>query len=154
VIAARKLLLEEIALYIENTKAYIGLEENTTWAKALSSQAQVKTRTYEVLLKSWVVEETRGEERLARELEEENKRTIPLLRIVHLRWLKRNPAKDTYRYIVAELDCLETVSQVIYRVLIHNIELKSAVRFDRIMQIQQCYKYQGLRYSSRNYKRF
>ena len=96
----------------------------------------MKTRKYEVLLKSWVVEKTRGEERLARELKEENKRAIPLLRIIYLRWLKRNLAKDTYGHIVAELDCLETVNQVIYRGLIHNIELKSAIRFDRIMQIQ------------------
>ena len=140
VIAARKLLSGEIALYTEDTKARTGLKENTTWAKALSSQAQVKTRTYEVLLKSWVVEETGGEERLARELEEENKRAIPLLRIVHLRWLKRNPAKDTYGHIVAELDCPETANQVIHRGLVHNMELKSAVRFDRTMQIQQCYK--------------
>jgi hypothetical protein len=85
VIAARKLPSGEIALYTEDTKARTGLKENTTWAKALSSQAQVKTRTYEVLLKSWVVEETGGEERLARELEEENKKAIPSLRIVHLR---------------------------------------------------------------------
>jgi len=154
VIAARKLLSGEIALYTEDTKARTGLKENTTWAKALSSQAQVKTRTYEVLLKSWVVEETGREERLARELEEENKRAIPLLRIVHLRWLKRNPAKDTYGHIVAELDCPETANQVIHRGLVHNMELKSAVRFDRTMQIQQCYKCQGLGHSSRNCKRF
>ena len=52
VIAARKLLLKKIALYTEDIKACTGLKENTTWAKALSSQAQIKTRTYEVLLKS------------------------------------------------------------------------------------------------------
>jgi len=140
VIAARKLLLREIALYTEDTKACTGFKENTTWAKALSLQAQVKTRMYEVLLKSWVVKETGGKERLVRELEEENKKAIPLLRIIYLRWFKRNPAKDTYRHIVAELDCLETANQVIYRGLVHNIELKSAVRFDRTIQIQQCYK--------------
>jgi hypothetical protein len=36
VIVVRKLLLREIALYIEDTKAYTRLKENTTWAKALS----------------------------------------------------------------------------------------------------------------------
>jgi hypothetical protein len=36
VIAARKLLSGEIALYIEDTKACIELKENTTWAKALN----------------------------------------------------------------------------------------------------------------------
>jgi hypothetical protein len=35
-IIARKLLLREIALYIEDIKAYIKLKENTTWVKALS----------------------------------------------------------------------------------------------------------------------
>jgi len=35
-IAARKLLSEEIALYTEDTKACTGLKENITWAKALS----------------------------------------------------------------------------------------------------------------------
>ena len=75
----------------------------------------------------WVVEKTRGNERLIKELEEENKRAIPSLRIIHLRWLKRNLAKDIYRHIVAKLDCLETANQVIYKGLIHNIELKSAV---------------------------
>jgi hypothetical protein len=35
-IVARKLLLGEITLYIKDIKAYIGLKENTTWAKALS----------------------------------------------------------------------------------------------------------------------
>jgi len=79
------------------------------------------------------VKETGGEERLVKKLEEENKRIIPLLRIIHLRWLKRNPVKDTYEHIVAKLDCLETVNQVIYRGLVHNIELKSAVRFDCII---------------------
>ena len=154
VIAARKLPSGEIALYTEDKEARTGLKENTTWAKALSSEAQVKTRTYEVLLKSWVVEETGGEERLAKELEEENKRAIPSLRIVHLRWLKKNPAKGTYGHIVAELDCPETANQVLHRGLVHNMELKSAVRFDRTMQIQQCYKCQGLGHSSRNCKRF
>jgi len=52
VIVARKLLLREIALYIEDKEAYIRLKANTTWAKVLSSQAQVKAKTYEVLLKS------------------------------------------------------------------------------------------------------
>ena len=56
----------------------------------LSSQAQVKVKTYEVLLKSWVGEEIEGEDELARELEEENKRAIPTLKILHLRWLKKN----------------------------------------------------------------
>jgi len=56
----------------------------------LSSQAQVKAKTYEVLLKSWVGEEIEGEDELARELEKENKRAIPTLKILHLRWLKKN----------------------------------------------------------------
>ena len=45
---------------------------------------------YEVLLKSWVGEEIEGEDELARELEKENKRAIPTLKILHLRWLKKN----------------------------------------------------------------
>ena len=82
-----------------------------------------------------MVDEVGGEERLARELEEENKRAIPTLKIVHLRWLKKDPTKDTYGHIIAELDCLETANQVLYRGLVHNIELKSAVRFDHTIQI-------------------
>jgi len=102
----------------------------------LSSQAQVKAKTYEVLLKSWVREEIEGKDELARELEKKNKRAIPILKILHLRWLKKNQTKDTYRHVVIELDCPETANQVIHEGLIHNIELKSAVRFDRTIQIQ------------------
>ena len=52
VIAARKLLLEEIILYIENKEACTRLKANTIQVKVLSSQAQVKAKTYKVLLKS------------------------------------------------------------------------------------------------------
>ena len=119
----------------------------------LSSQAQVKAKTYKVLLKSWVEEEIEGEDELIRELEKENKRVIPILKILHLRWLKKNQTKDTYEHVVIELDCPETVNQVIHRGLIHNIELKSAIRFDRMIQIQQYHKYQELKHSSRSYRR-
>ena len=119
----------------------------------LSSQAQVKAKTYEVLLKSWVREEIEGEDELARELEKKNKRAIPILKILHLRWLKKNQTKDIYEHVVIELDCLETVNQVIYRGLVHNMELKTAVRFDRTIQIQQCHKCQGLEHSSRSCRR-
>ena len=102
----------------------------------LSSQAQVKAKTYEVLLKSWVREEIKGEDELAKELEKENKKAILLLKIIYLRWLNKNQTKGTFGNIVIELDCPETVNQVIYRRLVHNMELKSAVRFDRTMQIQ------------------
>ena len=106
----------------------------------LSLQAQVKAKTYKVLLKSWVGEEIEGEDELARELEEENKRAIPILKILHLRWPKKNQTKDTYGHVVIELDYPETANQVIYRGPIHNMELKSAVRFDRTIQIQQYHK--------------
>ena len=101
----------------------------------LSLQAQVKAKTYKVLLKLWVGKEIEGEDELTRELEEENKRAIPTLKILYLRWLKKNQTKDMYRYVVIELDCLETANQVIHRGLVHNIELKSALRFDRTIQI-------------------
>jgi hypothetical protein len=52
VIAARKLSSGEIALYIEDKEAHTRLKTNTTWAKVLSSQAQVKAKMYKVLLKS------------------------------------------------------------------------------------------------------
>ena len=81
-------------------------------------------------------EEIEGEDELARELEKENKKAIPLLKIIHLRWLNKNQTKGTFGHVVIELDCPETANQVIYRGLVHNIELKSAVRFDRTMQIQ------------------
>jgi hypothetical protein len=51
VIAARKLLLGEIVLYIKDKEAYTRLKTNTTWAKVLSLQAQMKAKTYKVLLK-------------------------------------------------------------------------------------------------------
>jgi len=119
----------------------------------LSSQAQVKAKTYKVLLKLWVEEEIEGEDELIRELEEENKRVIPILKILHLRWLKKNQMKDMYRHMMIKLDYLETANQVIYRRLVHNIELKSAIRFDYIMQIQQCHKCQELEHSSRSCRR-
>ena len=153
VIAARKLPSGEIALYTEDKEARTRLKTNTTWAKVLSSQAQVKAKTYEVLLKSWVGEEIEGEDELARELEEENKKAIPLLKIIHLRWLNKNQTKGTFGHVVIELDCPETANQVIHRGLVHNMELKSAVRFDRAMQIQQCHKCQGLGHSSRSCRR-
>jgi hypothetical protein len=53
------------------------------------------------------VEKMREEERLIRELEKENKRAIPLLRIIYLRWLKRNLVKDIYKHIITELNYLE-----------------------------------------------
>jgi hypothetical protein len=37
-----------------------------------------------------VEEEIEGEDKLARKLEEENKKVIPLLKIIHLRWLNKN----------------------------------------------------------------
>ena len=85
-------------------------------------------------------EEIEGEDELARELEEENKKAISSLKIIHLRWLNKNQMKGTFGHVVIELDCLETANQVIYRGLVHNMELKTAVRFDRTMQIQQCHK--------------
>jgi hypothetical protein len=87
-----------------------------------------------------VGEEIEGEDELTRELEEENKKIISLLKIIHLRWLNKNQMKGTFGYIVIKLGCLETANQVIHRGLVHNMELKSAVRFDCIMQIQQCHK--------------
>ena len=80
--------------------------------------------------------EIEEENELARELEEENKKAILLLKIIHLKWLNKNQTKDTFRHVVIELDYSETVNQVIHRGLVHNMELKSAVRFDRTMQIQ------------------
>jgi hypothetical protein len=50
----------------------------------------VKAKTYKVLLKLWVGEEIEGEDELTRELEEENKKAILLLKIIHLRWLNKN----------------------------------------------------------------
>ena len=102
----------------------------------LSSQAQVKAKTYKVLLKSWVRKEIEEEDELARELEEENKKAISLLKIIYLRWLNKNQTKGIFGHVVIELDCPETANQVIYRGLVHNMKLKSAVRFDRTMQIQ------------------
>jgi hypothetical protein len=74
-----------------------------------------------------VGEEIKGEDKLIKELEEENKKVILALKIIHLRWLNKNQMKDTFRYIVIKLGCLETVNQVIYKELVHNIELKSVV---------------------------
>jgi hypothetical protein len=45
----------------------------------------MKAKIYKVLLKSWVREEIKGEDELIRELKEENKKIIPLLKIIHLR---------------------------------------------------------------------
>ena len=95
----------------------------------------MKAKTYKVLLKSWMREEIEGEDELTRELEEENKKVISSLKIIYLRWLNKNQTKGTFEHVVIELDCLETANQVIHRRLVHNIELKSAVRFDRTMQI-------------------
>jgi hypothetical protein len=50
----------------------------------------MKAKTYKVLLKSWVGEEIEGEDELAKELKEENKKVILLLKIIHLRWLNKN----------------------------------------------------------------
>jgi len=61
-----------------------------------------------------VGEEIEGEDELARELEEENKKAIPLLKIIHLRWLNKNQTKDIFGHVVIELDCPETANQVIY----------------------------------------
>jgi len=100
-----------------------------------------------------VREEIEGEDELARELEEENKKAILLLKIIYLRWLNKNQTKDTFGHVVIELDCLETANQVIYRELVHNIKLESAVRFDPTIQIQQYHKCQGLEHSSRSCRR-
>jgi hypothetical protein len=54
-----------------------------------------------------VGEEIEGEDELIRELEEENKKAILLLKIIHLRWLYKNQIKGTFRYIVIKLSCLE-----------------------------------------------
>ena len=78
----------------------------------LSSQAQVKAKTYEVLLKSWVRKEIEGEDELVRKLEEENKKAILLLKIIYLRWLNKNQTKGTFRHVVIELDCPETANQL------------------------------------------
>jgi hypothetical protein len=57
-----------------------------------------------------VGEEIEGEDELTRELEEENKKAIPSLKIIHLRWLHKNQIKGTFGYIVIELDYLETAN--------------------------------------------
>ena len=81
-------------------------------------------------------EKIEGEDELARKLKEENKKVILLLKIIYLRWLNKNQTKGIFRHVVIELDCLETANQVIHRRLVHNMKLKSAVRFDRTIQIQ------------------
>jgi hypothetical protein len=80
-----------------------------------------------------VGEEIKGEDELARELEEENKKVIPSLKIIHLRWLNKNQTKGTFEHVVIELDCLETANQVIHKRLVYNIELKSVVQFNYII---------------------
>jgi hypothetical protein len=62
---------------------------------------------YKVLLKLWVGEEIEGENELIRELEEENKKAISLLKIIHLIWLNKNQMKGMFRHIMIELGCLE-----------------------------------------------
>jgi hypothetical protein len=74
-----------------------------------------------------VGEEIEGEDKLARELEEENKKVISSLKIIHLRWLNKNQIKGMFGHIVIKLSCLETANQVIHKGLVYNIELKSAL---------------------------
>jgi hypothetical protein len=74
-----------------------------------------------------VGEEIKREDELVKELEEENKKVILLLKIIHLRWLNKNQIKGIFGYIVIELGCLEIVNQVIYKGLVYNIELKLVV---------------------------
>jgi hypothetical protein len=54
-----------------------------------------------------VREEIKGEDKLIKELEEENKKVILALKIIHLRWLKKNQIKDMFKYIVIKLSYLE-----------------------------------------------
>ena len=143
VIAARKLPSGEIAIFAENKEARTELQENTTWVKSLSLEAQIKTRAYEVLLKAMTVGDEGGEKDIAKALETENARLIPGLRIVRLKWLKRNRAKGDYSHMVIELPCPEIANRAIQQGLVHNMELKSVARFDRTMRIKQCYKCQG-----------
>ena len=85
-----------------------------------------------------------GEEKdIAKALETENVRLIPGLRIVRLKWLKRNRAKGDYSHMIIELPCPEIANRAIQQGLVHNMKLKSVARFDRTMRIKQCYKCQG-----------
>jgi hypothetical protein len=81
--------------------------------KSLSLKAQVKTRTYEVLLKTITVRAEREKKDLVKTLKIKNIRKILGLRIVRLKWLKRNPVISDVNYIVIKLHCLKIANRVI-----------------------------------------
>jgi hypothetical protein len=81
--------------------------------KSLSLEIEVKTRTYNVLLKAITVGAERKEKDLVRVLEIENIRRILDLRIVRLKWLKRNLVIDDFSYIIMKLYCSRITNRVI-----------------------------------------
>jgi hypothetical protein len=101
--------------------------------KSLSLKIEIKTRTYDILLKAITVRAKRKEKDLTRVLEIENIRRILGLRIIRLKWLKRNPVIDDFSYIVIELYCFRIANKVIEQGLIHDIKLKSVTRLNRII---------------------
>ena len=56
IIVTKKLSSREIVLYVDSTESHTRLQNDTIWTKTLSSLVQVKSRTYEVLLKSVQIE--------------------------------------------------------------------------------------------------
>jgi hypothetical protein len=151
ILAAKRLPQGEIALYTEKAEVRTMLQGDQIWAKAISPLAQVKGRTYEVLVKRVRREGTgEGEENvLARSLESQNKRIHPGLKIVRLRWLRGLKEGTTISTAVLEVASLEGANGVLSKGLVQDMELKSAERFDRTLRITQCFKCQGYGHISR-----
>jgi hypothetical protein len=68
---------------------------------------------YNILLKAIIVRTKKEEKDLIRALETENIRRILGLRIIRLKWLKKNLVIDDFSYIVIELYCFRIANRVI-----------------------------------------
>jgi hypothetical protein len=143
VVAIRKLKSGDLAVHVNNPRAKKDMEEAQEWAKRIAPAAEVRKRTWPVLIHAVRVADygQAPDEASAKRIQKENERLHPGLKIASLRWLGHVGVKE-FTTLILEVESATQANRLLQEGVIMKYDLKSAVVYDYKSRITQCFKCQ------------
>jgi hypothetical protein len=143
VIAVRKLKSGDLAVHVNNSKTKRDMEETQEWAKRIAPAAEVRKRTWPILIHAVRVADYGQNpcEENAKRIQKENERLHPGLKIASIRWLGHAEKKE-FTSMIIEIESASQANRVLQEGIVMKYDLKSAEIYDHKSRITQCFKCQ------------
>jgi len=148
VIAVKKLPSGDVVLHASSEADKEALQQNTNWVTRVAPSAKVHKKTFTVLIHGVSTEAFKRSlgEKPARDLEKQNARLHPSMKVLHTSWITKKSEEKAFSSLIVEVDCATAANRMIIEGVIHGRELKITELYDRSYRITQCfncYKYKG-----------